>query len=88
MENRNEKINKIIFYVLLAFVVSFLIIGITLVAIGVGDYQTFVKQTIDQAKTKVNIVVFLYGLFFLVLTFLLAVVEGLLANSLFNKKLK
>lgn len=85
---------KIIFSILITFLVISLIIGITLLAIGIDNYSNFVSQwkTIFESNGSNNgnlpdITAFIYGIFFLVMSLLLAIASALYGNSLFNKKL-
>lgn len=93
---KNKQI--VIFYVMLSFLLTCLIIGIVLLAIGKNDYNLFVIKQIDFFNQKINqselnkalpdISMFVYGIFFIVLTILLIFATVLYGNSTFNKKYK
>lgn len=85
---------KIIFSVLITFLVISIIIGITLLVVGIDNYSNFVTQSkaMFENQTSDNgnlpdITAFIYGIFFLVMSLLLAIASALYGNSLFNKKL-
>lgn len=75
----------IIFGIICLFSLAFLILSITLLSLGASDYKLFIKQV--NPENQPNISVFVYGLFFSVLSLLSWVTIALYGNHVFNKKL-
>lgn len=85
----------IIFYIVLIILVAFVVIGITLTFIGNVEYGKYVSENVNAFKTnvqnfvsKVDISLFIYGIFSIINAILFFFIALIYGNSLFNKKLK
>lgn len=96
-KNFDNKKQLTAFYIMSFLFIAFLIISIILLTLGINDYNTFVSkqivimgsnQTGSNNENLPDISMFVYGIFFVILAFLLLIALLLYGNSIFNKKYK
>lgn len=95
--SNQQKRNCLIFWIFIALLIIFIILGITLSVLGSNDYHAFVGEwkyyyanttiAVPLPKPTKDISLFIYGIFFVVLAILFALTNLIYGNSIFNKKL-
>lgn len=80
--------NVVIFYIVAILCLISAVIGITLTVLGHNDYAKFIEiQKYGLSVATPDITMFIYGLFFIVLTIIFMITLALFGNSTFNKKM-